>query len=82
MGPLRTSDGELVADSADMCDVLNMQFTSVFTSEDCSHIPPPEQLHHGDRLSIITAEAVDVAKNITNLEENSAPVGLSSLLSP
>ena len=73
VGPLRTADGEMVADSAGMCDVLNKQFTSVFTNEDCSHIPPPIQLHHGDPLSIITVEAADVAKKITNLKENSAP---------
>ena len=63
----------MVADSAGMCDVLNKQFTSVFTNEDCSHIPPPIQLHHGDPLSIITVEAPDVEKKITNLKENSAP---------
>ena len=48
VGPLRTADGVMVADSAGMCDVLNKQFTSVFTNEDCSHIPPPIQLHQGD----------------------------------
>ena len=53
----------MVADCAGKCDVLIKQFTIVFFNEDCSHIPPSVQWHHGDPLSIITVEAVDVAKD-------------------
>ena len=39
VGPLRTADGEMIADSAGIFVVLNKQFTPVFIKEDCAIFP-------------------------------------------
>ena len=73
VGPLKTAEGVTVADSAGMCEVLNKQFTSVFTEEDCRNIPPPIQMCHGDRLLTINVETDDVKAKINRIKLNSAP---------
>ena len=73
VGPLKSAEGVTVADSAGMCEVLNKQFTSVFTEEDCRNIPPPIQMCHGERISSISIDPVNVAAKINKLKMNSAP---------
>ena len=73
VGPLKTSTGETVADSPGMCEVLNNQFTSVFTEEDGRNIPPPIQMCHGDRLTTINVAAENVKTKIDRVKTNSAP---------
>jgi len=48
VGPLRTTQGQEIADAGDMAESFNAQFASVFTAEDTSHIPVPEKVFHGN----------------------------------
>ena len=73
VGPLK--DGEqVVADSGEMAEMLNSFFCSVFTREDTSQLPAPEEHFHGnDKLETVKIDPVAVTAKLKNLNPTSAP---------
>ena len=39
VGPLLNDNGELVSNDQEMAEMLNTYFATVFTREDCDHLP-------------------------------------------
>ena len=51
VGPLKDDDGEVIIEDGVAANRLNDYFSSVFTTEDCSNIPVPEQIFKGNLLN-------------------------------
>ena len=51
VGPLKDDDGEVIIEDGVAANRLNDYFSSVFTTEDCSNIPMPEQIFKGNLLN-------------------------------
>ena len=62
VGPLKNANGDLVSDSQGMCNILNNFFTSVFTDEDTTDIPIPEQICNVDIDSLTVDEEMFVKR--------------------
>ena len=52
VGPLKTENGEMVPDAEGMAEVLNRAFKAVFTREDTSSVPEPEEMHTDSYLPV------------------------------
>ena len=73
IGPLKDGDSETQND-AEMCDVLNKFFASVFTIDDGSELPQFEKVYNGETpLKNITISTEDVIKAIGKLSPDTAP---------
>jgi len=63
VGPLRSAQDEEIVDPGDMAECFNEQFLSVFTADDTTTIPVPEQFYKGsenDKLEDIEISVHDV----------------------
>jgi ribonucleases P/MRP protein subunit RPP40 len=82
VGPLRDSQGGMVQDSGQMATILNGFFSSVFTREDVTNIPEPENIAGGNRITDVRISAKDVKNKIKGLREDAAtgPDGIGPLL--
>ena len=49
VGPLVDSSGQTVSDPVSMCETMNQYFTTVFTREDISSMPTPEEFFTGSQ---------------------------------
>ena len=72
VGPLKVNDN-LVSDSADMANILNKFFVSVFTQEPPGPPPAPTPLPFRTPLSTISFSPRQVQKKLEALRPNSAP---------
>ena len=70
MAPLK-KNGILHADSATKAEILNKQFSSVFTQEDLDHIPAPSG-NSFPSITNIEISAAGVAKLLQNIKPNKA----------
>jgi hypothetical protein len=72
IGPLAGKDGKRTMDDKEMADILNQQFSSVFTREDTSNIPAllPETQEILEEIRITER---DVRKQIRKLRADAAP---------
>ena len=72
VGPLKVNDS-LVSNNADMANILNKFFVSVFTREPPGPPPAPTPLPFHTPLSTITFSPYKVQKKLEALKPNSAP---------
>ena len=73
VGPL-VQDDTVVADSEAMASILNTWYCSVFTEEDLTNFPKPEELYKGEEpLDMVDCTAGKVKKKLKKLKPNSAP---------
>jgi hypothetical protein len=75
VGPLKKADGSLEADDAECAELLNRQFSGVFTREDEEHIPDPVNLFHGrneERLEEVQIAEQDVEMMLSKLKPDKA----------
>ena len=79
VGPLKVGN-ELITSNADMANVLNNAFSSVFTNENPSNIPVCDRVNDYISVSDIYIEPMSVYKKITKLKlsASSGPDGISS----
>ena len=72
IGPLAGKDGKRTMDDKEMADILNQQFSSVFTREDITNIPAllPETQEILEEIRITER---DVRKQIRKLRADAAP---------
>ena len=73
VGPLKDTQGHDTSDSSHMVEILNDQFSSVFTQEDFSNIPVPTNIFQGnahDKLTSIEIKLEDVHKRLSALRED------------
>ena len=73
VGPLK-GEGGLVTDSKGMAEILNRQYTSVFTREGLEDMPEAEALYTGDSpLEDVGFEREEVVKKLRNIKQTGAP---------
>jgi hypothetical protein len=75
VGPLRKADGSLEADDAKCAEMLNRQFSGVFTREDEEHIPDPSNLFHGsdeERVQEVQFTEEDIERRLRKLKPDKA----------
>ena len=70
IAPLK-DDGRLFSDSQNKADILNRQFTSVFTREDTSSIPPLPDRNYPSMPNIVV-QIPGVKKLLSNIKPNKA----------
>ena len=77
VGPLENNRGNIISDGFQVAEVLNVYFSSVFTTEDISSLPVPFTKFEGNKSEhlgklFVTTEMI--AKNIKKLKDNKSPV--------
>jgi Reverse transcriptase (RNA-dependent DNA polymerase)/Endonuclease-reverse transcriptase len=72
VGPLRTENGEKVADNLSMAGLLNETFGRAFTRENTANVPDPDQQHHGPELRNLRVTTRDVIFKIKRLRREAA----------
>lgn len=82
VGPLKSGDGGMVSDAQGMAEILNRSFKDVFTREDLTSVPEPEELVTDSLLRSMKFTVRDVKKKIRGLKNESAPGtdGITTLL--
>jgi Reverse transcriptase (RNA-dependent DNA polymerase)/Endonuclease-reverse transcriptase len=82
VGPLKDEQGRTIQDNREMAAVPNSFFSGVFTREDTTDIPEPENIAGGHELSNISITVKEVKEKIKKLREDSAtgPDGIGPLL--
>jgi Reverse transcriptase (RNA-dependent DNA polymerase) len=82
VGPLKDDQGRTIQDDKEMAAVLNSFFSGVFTREDTTEIPEPENIAGGHELRDISITVKEVKNKIKKLREDSAtgPDGIGPLL--
>ena len=76
VGPLKADgkDTEFVTSDEDMAEMLNEFFSSVFTDEDLTNVPTPEQKYHGNfPLHNVEITVEKVKSKIDSLRMGAAP---------
>ena len=76
VGYLKREDGSLTSTDGETAELLNQQFSSVFTREDVTTIPEPEEIFSGsaeDRLSQILVTEEGVESKLAALKPGKAP---------
>ena len=79
IGPLK-SGNNLITDNLEMATVLNQQFSSVFSHEDTTNLPPYPQLNGQNTVEDVYFDEMTVKSKIKNLKisSSSGPDGISS----
>ena len=73
VGPLVGREG-IVTDNREMAEILNAQYTGVFTREDTTNLPDPEHLFTGeDPLTEVEFKREEVEKKLKNIKADGAP---------
>jgi hypothetical protein len=82
IGPLKDGSGRVVQEDGEMAKLLNSFFSSVFTREDTTNVPEPEDTGCRDELRSIKITARAVKEKINKLRVDSAagPDGIGPLL--
>ena len=76
VGPLRNMQGQEVTEAGEMAECFNKQFLSVFTTEDTSSIPTPDEVYEGsekDRLVDVEISEEMVKARLAALREDKSP---------
>ena len=73
IGPLKNEHGNTVADSAEMANILNKHFSSVFTRESTNEIPDPTPMNINVKLSNVEFNSTVIKQKIDKLKNGSAP---------
>jgi len=73
VGPLKKQDGTNVTEPEEMAEILNEFFSSVYTREDTTGIPPVAQKRCRKKLRRTWITTEKVKKKIASLRNNSAP---------
>ena len=73
IGPLLNNEGNLESDNGKMTEILNNQFSSVFTNERQTNIPNPPNMHRNNSLNIFEITEDDIIKKIDNLKRFKSP---------
>ena len=71
VGPLVDSSGQTVSDPVSMCETMNQYFTTVFTREDISSMPTPEEFYTGsqdNKLTDVTISESVIAERLRSLK--------------
>ena len=71
IGPLKSSDGKVIADEREMADELNTFFAAAFTEENLNNIPV-KALETDKSFSDSRITEAKITEKIKNLKENSA----------
>ena len=74
--PLENNKGNIISDGFQMAEVLNVYFSSVFTTEDISSLPVPVTKFEGNKSEhlgqlLVTPEMI--AKKIKKMKDNKSP---------
>ena len=72
IGPLKDRSGRVVQEERAMVDLFNEFFSSVFTREDVSIIPEPQQQNQRDMLSDVKITTKKVKEKIRKLRKGAA----------
>ena len=72
VGPLQNEQGTQVSDSQGLCNILNTFFSSVFTNEDTTNIPVPQQMCDANISSFVVTEEM-FKKRLSKVKKNGAP---------
>ena len=72
VGPLQDDQGAPVSDSQGMCNILNSFFSSVFTDEDTSNIPIPQQMCDVNINPTFVVSEEMFKKKLTSCKKNGA----------
>ena len=72
VGPLQNADKTQVSDSQGMCNILNAQFSSVFTDEDTTSIPSPQQMCNAEVETLSITEDM-FKERLSKVKKNGAP---------
>ena len=76
VGPLKDLENKITDNNSDMCNILNLQFLSVFTNENINQIPDVNQVFNGsdeDLLNSIQVSCDEVTKEIDRSEPSKSP---------
>ena len=79
---LQRKDGSLTSDDQEKAELLNAQFTSVFTDEDTTHIPSFDPLPVNTKLDKLNIKSSEVKKLLKGLktQKSSGPDGVHPYL--
>ena len=72
VGPLKDGAGRAVSGNEAMAKIFNEYFSSVFTREDVSNVPDPEQHHRGPILTEVKVTVKKVKEKIKKLRKGAA----------
>ena len=75
VGPLKNPDGEDITDTAELANVLNDHFSTVFTMEDGGEIPVAELMFKGepgDKLCTVSIDDGVIEKKLQQLHPDKA----------
>lgn len=61
-GPLKDSEGNVVTNNKSTADIFNDYFASVFTTEDTSFMPTPDQIFNGSQMESLSD--VDIVNEV------------------
>ena len=70
---LKKPDGSKAVTDEEKAEVLNSQFSSVFTAEDLTNLPEPHPLNLIQKLDTIEINSSDVIKKLKSLRSDKAP---------
>ena len=70
---LKRKDGTLTSDDQEKAELLNQQFTSVFTDEDTENIPPFDPIPTNTKLDKVDVKISDVKKLLKGLRTQKSP---------
>ncbi len=74
IGPLATTDGNIVNEDREMANILNDFFASVFTDEDLEDMKPFGARHNNDTyLNNIHITERDILEAVNNINVNKTP---------
>jgi Reverse transcriptase (RNA-dependent DNA polymerase)/Endonuclease-reverse transcriptase len=82
VGPLKDGQGRMVQDDGQAAEILNSFFSSVFTREDVTDVPEPQNVAGGNVISDVHITVKAVKQKIKGLREDAAtgPDGIGPLL--
>ncbi len=72
MGPLKVEDGQTVADSEGMANLLKKALKEVFTREDSTSIPDMEDMNMDSTLETVRFTETEICRKIQNLQSEAA----------
>ena len=70
---LLKEDGSYAHTDGDKAEILNSFFASVFTDEDLSDVPVPDNMFDGDKLTDVVFTVEEVAKQLQKLNPTKSP---------
>ena len=72
IGPLKDKEGHVVSSDKDMANIFNEFFSGVFTREDTTNIPEPQQMNIGSEIGSVQVTVKKVKDKIRKLRRGAA----------